>query len=413
MLPMANEDLIRGGTASVTAGQVTVTGQGVSWANVREGDFFGAHVGLAVPIAAIAGDAITLAFPWTGPTQAAAAYAIQPKGDVTRFQDRVRLLVESLANGTLAALTAAGSGANKLAYYTGAGVAALADFKASARSLLGLTPVADRLPYFTDANTAALTTLTPFARTSLLAPVDRPALLGGLSISTKVPGSGVLSADLNLETTTGWVIAGTGLTANMPIAGIYGHVFIQAWNDGVTCTQTFVVHGGIPRRQWVRTKLNSTTWEAWTEQVQHSFSSIEQGGGPGQGTNKVKIGYDLALGGLRAQVDSADYGRIWTDSIQAASAVGASGYQRLPNGIIFQWGYSDNVGSITYPLAFPNTSMSVVPQILSTNPTLLMWSIVVASNNNNGFSVTRRVTGGGGGAVADTAASFCWIAMGR
>ena len=70
---MANEDLIRSGTVSVEAGQQIVTGAGVSWANVREGDFFGAHVGLAVPIQSIAGSVITLAYAWPGATQVDAA----------------------------------------------------------------------------------------------------------------------------------------------------------------------------------------------------------------------------------------------------------------------------------------------------------------------------------------------------
>lgn len=134
---MANDDLIRSGTASVANGSVVVTGQTVAWTNVREGDFFGAHVGLAVPIATIAGSTITLAYPWPGATQVAAAYAIQPKGDVTRMQDRVRSLLESLTTGALAAMATLGSSADKLVYFPFAGIAALADFPTYARGLVG------------------------------------------------------------------------------------------------------------------------------------------------------------------------------------------------------------------------------------------------------------------------------------
>ncbi|CAN7506968.1 SGNH/GDSL hydrolase family protein [Pararhizobium sp. LjRoot238] len=133
---MANDDLIRSGTASVANGSLTVTGQTVAWTNVLEGDFFGAHVGLAVPIAAIAGSTITLAYPWPGATQTAIAYAIQPKGDVTRMQDRVRALLESLTSGALAALATLGSSADKLAYFPFSGIGALADFPAYARGLV-------------------------------------------------------------------------------------------------------------------------------------------------------------------------------------------------------------------------------------------------------------------------------------
>lgn len=133
---MANSDLIRGGTVTVEADGVTVTGQGVSWASVREGDFFGSHRGLAVPIEKIEGNVITLAYPWRGPAQNAAPYAIQPKADAVRFAKTVRELIEMLAGGELHAIAAAGSAPNKMPYYTGDGAAALTDLSARARDYL-------------------------------------------------------------------------------------------------------------------------------------------------------------------------------------------------------------------------------------------------------------------------------------
>jgi hypothetical protein len=47
-----------------------------------------------------------------------------------------------------------------------------------------------------------------------------------------------------------------------------------------------------------------------------------------------------------------------------ASALGAPGYQKLPSGLIFQWGYSvgssGGVATQVFPLAFPNNCLSVV-----------------------------------------------------
>lgn len=133
---MANEDLIRGGTASVENGSRTVTGIGVAWGNVLESDSFGAHVGLQVPIASVAGPILTLAYPWPGPSQTNAAYAIQPKGDPTRFGERVRQTLERLYEGSLAALTEVEAEENTFPYFTGEGAAAAGSLTPFARTLL-------------------------------------------------------------------------------------------------------------------------------------------------------------------------------------------------------------------------------------------------------------------------------------
>lgn len=243
---MANEDLIRGGTASVTAGQLIVTGQGVSWANVLEGDFFGAHVGLAVPIAAIVGNVITLMYAWTGPTQVAAAYAIQPKGDATRWEGRIRALVEGLANGTLAALTVAGSGANKLAYYTGAGVAALAD-------------------------------LSPFARSNILSRANRSALLAsgtGIGISENLASLSVYAGDLNTVTIGGWAAGVVGGTLNMPPNANYVIVHTLPCVVSPACRQIAYQYEG--RQRWSRECSSAGVWTAWVSQASGILGTVSQ-----------------------------------------------------------------------------------------------------------------------------------------
>nr|WP_234835915.1 pyocin knob domain-containing protein [Sinorhizobium meliloti] len=126
------------GTASVAANGTAVTGQGTSWLNaVQPGDLFGTHKGIPIRIASVNGNtSLTLAFSWPGAAQAAAAYEIMLVPDAGRVMETTRQLLELLSDGDLAAIAALTSAADKLPYYTGAGVAALADLKAKGRDII-------------------------------------------------------------------------------------------------------------------------------------------------------------------------------------------------------------------------------------------------------------------------------------
>lgn len=68
------------------------------------------------------------------------------------------------------------------------------------------------------------------------------------------------------------------------------------------------------------------------------FTPVQQGGGYGQATNKIYLGWGA---GLRLTVDSTDQGQVWTDSAVAASLGGSYnqvGYIKFPNGFMFNWG---------------------------------------------------------------------------
>lgn len=117
------------GTASVAANATTVTGTGTNWTVLQPGDLFGVHKGLAIPIAAISADGLTLtlAYPWSGAAQTNAAYCVQLVSRSVGVQEATRQLLLMLANGNLDAFAALDALGDQLPIFTGPGVLSLID----------------------------------------------------------------------------------------------------------------------------------------------------------------------------------------------------------------------------------------------------------------------------------------------
>lgn len=135
---MAITDPYSTGTASVNNGGTIVTGQGTAFqtAGVRAGDLFWA-AGLFVRIASVnSNTSLTLAWPWPGASRVADTYEIRWTPDDLRVLSATRRMLTALEQGGLGGLVDLQTAANKLAYYTGAGVSALTDLTAWARTLI-------------------------------------------------------------------------------------------------------------------------------------------------------------------------------------------------------------------------------------------------------------------------------------
>lgn len=98
-------------------------------------------------------------------------------------------------------------------------------------------------------------------------------------------------------------------------------------------------------------------------------------------------------------------------------SLGTSGYQKLPSGLILQWGVytSDLVSSgspvsITLPLAFPTAAVSVscMPRNPSPDGSADAW-LTLRSRSTTAFSVGADWAGSGG---TDTVHGFDWMALG-
>lgn len=115
------------GSASVTQGQTVVTGQGTAWSQiVRPADDFGKHVGMPVPIASVDSDTqITLAFPWPGPTQAAAPYRVSFTPYYVNYRQALLEIGQLLVSGNVSALASLVGAANRIPMFTGPGALTL------------------------------------------------------------------------------------------------------------------------------------------------------------------------------------------------------------------------------------------------------------------------------------------------
>lgn len=117
------------GTATVSNGGTTVTGQGTLWLqSLRPGDIFGTHAGAGVRIASVDSNTqLTLAYPWKGPNQTAAPYEVQLTPYDSGYQPSVRELLQTMASGNLEALAALDGATDTVPYFTGPGAMALMD----------------------------------------------------------------------------------------------------------------------------------------------------------------------------------------------------------------------------------------------------------------------------------------------
>lgn len=134
ILPSVYKD----GTATVAANGTAVTGQNTLWLNsVLPGDFWGVHKGFPIRIATVnSNTSITLANPWPGAAQTAAAYEIMLQSDNARMQETSRQLLAALSSGNAYALSNLASAADTLGYFTGSGTMALTGLSPFMRTVL-------------------------------------------------------------------------------------------------------------------------------------------------------------------------------------------------------------------------------------------------------------------------------------
>lgn len=138
------------------------------------------------------------------------------------------------------------------------------------------------------------------------------------------------------------VIAGTGLTGGGPLSA---DVTLAAkLTDSVNLADS---------KTAASAKAVKTAYDlANSKQANLGFTPVQQGGGTGQGTNKVYIGWATDASGLKAQADSTNLGNIVTTSAGCTKAPSAATADlattatrlRLTGGVDTSWTYSGKGG---------------------------------------------------------------------
>ena len=127
----------------------------------------------------------------------------------------------------------------------------------------------------------------------------------------------------NLVPNSRRVIAGTGLTGGGPLssdvtlaAKLTNSVSLTDSTTAASATAVKTAYDrgttGVTAAGEAKTTAENALAVANTKQPNLGFTPIQQGGGTGQGTNKVYIGWATDSSGLKAQADSTNLGNIVT-----------------------------------------------------------------------------------------------------
>lgn len=218
---------------------------------------------------------------------------------------------------------------------------------------------------------------------TLLEPISATAITNASYVL--VPISGAVAQAQRVRTTL------ETLAALPTVAGQIGAATETALADADEFGAVQSASGNLIKRSWANAKAQLETYFDTIYQAALGFTPVQQGTGVGQLSNAVKLGWDGT--GLRATVDTTDLGFISIGAL-AAQSLAANGYQKLPSGLIVQWGVDTAAGAdrtVTLPITYPNAHLAVVVTSWSTSAFVLSMVDQLATAS---FAVRQRDSGG-------------------
>ena len=354
------------GTITLTNGSPIITGTGTDWqtAGIVGGMVFPLAIGNVLPILSVQSNTqMTAGAHWIGPNTTCQYALVRDTAylqQLTSNAQGVATILQELRYSSIAALAAlaASMGQDKLAFATGPNAMAWTALTALGREILALS--------------------TAGAVRDKIAAV-RNGGVDGTAEANKVQ--------------LGWHPGVTGSVWPALKARVDGEEQGRVWTDLTVQRES----------QTLRNALGA--------QAALGFTPVQQGGGAGQGANKIYLGWDG--GALKCQVDGLDLGRIWTN-LGTTYNTAQNGYLRLFNGFIIQWGKgSPGAGDYrqVFPITFPGACFSVAGVMDSGAIGMnVMVSWTTSNIGLDGFDVRARSASGG--AVGGAGNIINWIAIG-
>lgn len=159
------------------------------------------------------------------------------------------------------------------------------------------------------------------------------------------------------------VIAGTGLTGGGPLssdvtlaAKLTNSVSLTDSTTAASATAVKTAYDrgttGVTTAGEAKTTAENALAVANTKQPNLGFTPIQQGGGTGQGTNKVYIGWATDASGLKAQADSTNLGNIVTT---------AGGTIKAPQAALADRAQVANISETLFVTGWGNTKWGSTP----------------------------------------------------